>query len=304
MSTTAEASGKGRTTGIVSAAVETYRYLRLAMLSMIIFLGVSLGIEIAARNWQLETSISAYYYTPVRSAFVGTLMAVALALIAIRGRDGWEEDLLNLAGLLAPLVAVVPTPITPRPGEGLTCAPGVEKCIPEIFVPGVENNVKALIALGMLGVAFAIVSKLKSPESSATWIGIGVAALIVAGFGAWFVIDPPSFRSMAHYFSAVPLFAMLAGVAVVNAQRVRVQKSEPLLLTRNAYRRLYIAIAVLMWAIALAAVGYGVVKNQDPTPLASWIFWVEAILLALFAAFWALQTSQKWNEGISTVDEA
>jgi hypothetical protein len=91
-----------------SAAVVTYRYLRLGMVGVVLLLGVSILIE----RWQVDcwqTSVSAYYYTPVRAVFVGGLMAIALALIVIKGSTTWEDATLNAAGMLAPVVAVVPT---------------------------------------------------------------------------------------------------------------------------------------------------------------------------------------------------
>ena len=63
--------------------IASYRYLRLAMVILVVTLAVSLVIEISrASCWQ--GSISAYYYTPVHSVFVGALVAIGVALVALR----------------------------------------------------------------------------------------------------------------------------------------------------------------------------------------------------------------------------
>ena len=61
------------------AAVKTYRYLRITMVGAVVLLGVSIVIERSNVDcWQ--TSVSAYYYTPVRAIFVGMLLAIGLAV--------------------------------------------------------------------------------------------------------------------------------------------------------------------------------------------------------------------------------
>lgn len=97
------------------------------------------------------STISAYYYSPVRSVFVGVLVGAAFSLVAIRGRRGAENALLDLAGMLLPLVAIVPTPV-----EGTSDAPCLRgvRYIPEEFLAGVEVGVAALLILGAVGLVF------------------------------------------------------------------------------------------------------------------------------------------------------
>lgn len=97
-------------------ALKTYQYLRLGMIGAVILLGVALGYEIVqATNVETladpcaQTSISAYYYTPVGPVFIGCMFLVGLALIAYKGHYVREDLFLNVAGMLAPVVAVVPT---------------------------------------------------------------------------------------------------------------------------------------------------------------------------------------------------
>src|SRR5690349_9423078 len=56
-----------------------------------------------------QQSISAYQYTPVRGFFVGVTFALGICLICLRGSTEIEDALLNIAGMLAPVVALVPT---------------------------------------------------------------------------------------------------------------------------------------------------------------------------------------------------
>jgi hypothetical protein len=93
---------------------KTYRYLRLALVALVALIMTAVALE-WGRTHCLQTSISAYYYTPARSIFVGSLVAIGVALIAIRGRSDGEDALLNLAGMLAPVVAFVPTPVFDDP---------------------------------------------------------------------------------------------------------------------------------------------------------------------------------------------
>ena len=89
-------------------AKKSYRYLRLSIVIMVAALIVSVIIErLNASCWQ--GSFSAYYYTPVHAVFVGSLVATGACLIAIKAADDWEDMLLNVAGMLAPVVAFVPT---------------------------------------------------------------------------------------------------------------------------------------------------------------------------------------------------
>ena len=75
-------------TKAATEARKTYRYLRIGMVGMVVFLATSLVIE-AAKADCLQTSISAYYYTPVRSVFVGGMIAIGLCLIVIKGSTPW-----------------------------------------------------------------------------------------------------------------------------------------------------------------------------------------------------------------------
>ena len=93
--------------GYPLSARKTYRYLRIGMLVVVLTLGYSVLQERRASGCWLG-SISGYYYTPVGPVFVGMMVAVALALVVIKGRMV-EDVFLTLAGFMAPVVAFLPT---------------------------------------------------------------------------------------------------------------------------------------------------------------------------------------------------
>ena len=129
-----------------TASIATYRYLRISMVGAVVLLAASVAFE----RWQVDcwqTSVSAYYYTPVRAIFVGMLMAIGMCLIVIKGSTQWEDAALNAAGMLAPIVAVVPT------SDVGTCWSQTPIPLPvkddgelaDWVVANIDNNVTALI---------------------------------------------------------------------------------------------------------------------------------------------------------------
>jgi hypothetical protein len=276
------------------AAPKTYRYLRVGVVAMAVLLGVSVAIEIAVgTDLGILSSISAYYYTPVRGVFVGSLLAVGLGLVAIKGREGPEDVMLNLAGMLAPLVAFVPTPIS------VTVA-GFEvdqRTVPAALVPAVENNVAALLVVGVLGLAFAWATVGHGQTGSAHRRSLAGAVVLLVGIAVWFGVGRESFLEFGHYAAAVPMFGLIVGVAVVNARQTT-SGAVHHRLARATYRRAYAAIAGAMGVTIVVAAVFFVLDSTGHRPFFAWLFWVEVILLALFAVFWVLQTAEHWKEGI------
>ncbi len=64
--------------------VASYRYLRLSMVILVAVLAVSILFE-RLRATCLQGSISAYYYTPTHSIFVGALVTIGIVLVALKG---------------------------------------------------------------------------------------------------------------------------------------------------------------------------------------------------------------------------
>jgi hypothetical protein len=278
------------------STTKTYLYLRVGLVALALFLAASLVIEMAFGDTEWLGSISAYYYTPVRSVFVGTLCAMGECLIAIKGRDRPREDLmLNLAGMCAPVVALVPTPL-----EDAACG-SATRCVPDAFVPGVVNNVQALLVVGVAGVLFAARTIRRDTHERGDLLAIGVSAGGLVGFALWFFIGRDSFLDYAHYGTAVPMFGLIVAVALVNAAKVDEFVAEGGTLTvgqAETYKKAYRAIAYFMGVVIGGALVLFVVKAAtDSQPFAHWVFVVEALLLAAFTAFWILQTLQYAEDG-------
>ncbi|EYR62094.1 LigA [Actinotalea ferrariae CF5-4] len=279
------------------STVRTYRYLRLAVVALALLLATSLALE-ARRSPGLLESISAYYYSPVRAVLVGSLVAIGLALIAIAGRPGAEDTLLNLAGMLVPVVAFVPTPVEPAVAGG--CPPGTVRCVPANLVPAVENNVAALLVVGAVGIlAAGWMARAGGPPRAATRWGLTAAAVVWAGFGAWFLLWPrESFLAGAHYAAAVPFFGLVAAVAVLDAVRVR-RRTHVRVLSPHQFSGAYAVVAVgMVGTIVVAGLVAGAEALTSFTASAGWVFVVEAVLLVLFTVFWALQTAENWEDGV------
>lgn len=295
-----------------SRSTETYRYLRLAIVLLAIFLAIAVAIEAWWGESPAQNSISSYYYTPVRGVFVATLVAMALGLLTIQGRDwGYEDVLLNFSGMLAPVVALVPTPILGT--EALPCPTGFaadEKCVPLAFQDGVGNNVWALFVLALGSVVIAAVVTRPSRRFSLKWrrwlVGYALAAILIVAVLLVFALDREFFLRWAHYAAAVPMFGLLVAVGVINGlatDHTRSPGREPPHIpgVTEHLRTWYYALAVAMSLVVVLAVSYGLLIGEDGG-WAAWLFWVEVALLFMFSVFWVLQTIDFWNEGLPSPD--
>jgi len=259
------------------SARQTYRWLRLGLLAALAAVVTSGLIEWSrAPGHCLEGSLSEYYWTPVRPILVGGLMAFALGLIAVRGSTDAEDAALNLAGLFAPIVAVVPV----RPTTGCSSVP--EPVLP--VAAGVDNNIRALLVVAAVVVAGVGVSLLRRRvRAISVWLGWALAASGVAGFGAWTLLAPATIEPAAHYLAAVGVFGGLVVVVLLNARHT----------PGTRLTRLYLALAVLMGAaVALQLVRWAV-------PGFGWtLLATETALVGLFATFWVVQTVELWDAGV------
>jgi hypothetical protein len=271
------------------AAIETYRYLRVGIVALAVLLALAVAGEIVFGDGLLG-SISAYYFTPARDVFVGVLVALGLGLIVIRGR-GAEDVLLNLAGMLAPVVAFVPTPVTDSTLAAIGATPAPT-----------AHAMWALIALGVPALLFAIATarRLDGDARVAALRGTAAGAATIAAFGVWLAIDTASFLQAAHYVAAVGMFGVFVVVARMNAASARDDPAGPVLAMFPVERR-RTGYSLISWSMLVAVVVaglLGLLQLAGHIPIPHWLFWVEAILLALFAAFWALQTIEYWRDGV------
>jgi hypothetical protein len=86
-------------------------YLLMRMLIGVI--AVLLPFALILANWIIghgvQSSVSGYYYTPMRNIFVGSLCAIGVFLISYDGYDLADRTITDVAGLCAICIACFPT---------------------------------------------------------------------------------------------------------------------------------------------------------------------------------------------------
>jgi hypothetical protein len=266
----------------------TYRNLRIGIAGTVLLIVVAVGVT--AANTGLLPSISAYYYTPARNVFVGALIAAAVAILALSGR-GLQRGLLDAAGLFAPLIALVPTPVRAGtiPGYELACDTG-ESCVPPSVIPDIDTGVATYLIAGAVAVVacVALFARDGSLPRRRPSLVIAVAvfvAVLVAWLGA-----RDAFFGGAHFVAAALFFGLIAAAAVANVVA-------PLQLVRPPrwHRVLYSVVAVGMVVdIVVIAIVIGT-DNTGVGPLPP-VLVGEFVALALFVVFWVLQSAEKWAD--------
>jgi hypothetical protein len=237
---------------------------------MVVMLGGALVVERwHATCWQ--TSISAYYFTTAHAVFLGVLYAVGAMLIVYQGAGDTENTLLNLAGVLAFVIATVPTT---RPV--LLCGAGDP--VAGTVWPAVLFNIWTVTAVLA---ASRVASWLLFRRSARARDGVGDAAVwlqrAVLGPGVVVLaLAPDWFRANAHGIAATLMFTAIV-LTVLNAT-FGVHSA--------AYRRVYQAISIIMAATLAATVAvHLLLDNFNHTVLV-----VEVALIVEFAAYWVVQT--------------
>jgi hypothetical protein len=271
-------------------AVKTWRYLRLSMIALVVGLAASVLYEHAqVANGCWQTSLSAYYYTPVRSVFVGSLVAIGVGLIALKGNTDWEDLLLNLAGACAPVVAFVPFD---HPGTCGSVLSGTAERDADI-----ANNVVALLTAG--GVALLVIGGLsiagrwkpRGQQITRTdLVGFAITVALYLVTALVFALARPQFTAYGHPVAATAMFAFVYANVWLNAVNLYVADQQQSGRARVLNR--YTVIGILMTVAVIVNVVLA---------LAGWPYWallIETSLIVLFAAFWALQTAELWNQGL------
>jgi hypothetical protein len=278
------------------AAVQTYRYLRVSLAALVLLLFVAVGSEWwATGRTCLQSSISGYYYTPAQLIFVGVLLTVGVCLVVLKGNTPGEDLLLNLAGMCAPVVALVPSPAAPN---DVAC-----RSVP--FAPAnvpaaVANNLGAVLLTGAVVItAVALVAvRTAGPAgvAAADRRSIGLTAAAVAVGAAWFVADRGSFVAHAHGVVAIPMFICIIGVVWLNARDARSHAQRRAGGGGRATSRfvpVYRMIAIAMLVSLATVVALSAVLRSNTV-----LLWVEVVLITLFGAFWVVQTAELWTQGL------
>ena len=289
----------GRTRDVVY----TYRYLRGAMIALLLMLLLSVGYQ-----WWWETdhscwlgSISAYYYTPARTVFVGSLCALGASLIAYKGHSSEEDVLLNFSGFMAFVVAMVPTV------PDLRCGPNAYAQSPAEIASAVRNNIWSLVVVAV--VAAVVVAALKRgamkrdasarPTTRSVVVTLACGGVLLVELTLFLVLRD-RFIAVSHGVAAATMVAGVIAVMVLSALRTEERHRAVGDDDGRGYRRVYLAIAVSL-TVALAAT---VVAALTVTGFAHLVLVAEVIVIVLFATYWGVQTKELWDLGEVSADEA
>ncbi|TWP50776.1 hypothetical protein FKR81_19430 [Lentzea tibetensis] len=257
---------------------QTYLGLRLAMIVLVALLFLSIVVQ-AVTSRCLQDSVSAYYYTPVRAVFIGTLCAIGACLIIYRGNTDRENVLLDYSGFLAFIVAFVPTEVN-------------ESCPPS-YRPGAElpaaigNNVGVAFVMGFVAAGAALLLKWLRPASDSKLspkakVLIGLAlGLLTAGL-LFFLLARDAFEDIGHGAAAIAFFVGIIAVVVLNAMRYAKDNELNWYSFKNKYFDVAVAMAVTLVVCGVAAaVGFG-----------PWLFFLQVLLIGEFVVFWSFQTNE------------
>ncbi|MHC2184742.1 hypothetical protein [Rathayibacter agropyri] len=281
------------------SSLRTYRYVRLSVVAAVLLLGTGIA-------WQLATvgsprSISALYYTPVRSVFTGALFAVAVSLVVLAGRS-IRRFLLLLAGMTAPVIALVPVPLASDQIQdllGATCPGGAVACLPPQTIDEVAAVLPAYLVTAAAVLLISVVL-LALDRALDRWalIRTGIAAVLLLTLAVWSAL--PSFVLLAHYATAGLFFLLIAVTAGLHAVAVREEgASGPG--TPRFYSRCYAALSVLIAAVDISLIVLLLTRSGAALLGEQWLLIGEAAALALFGVFWILQTVENWDEPDATL---
>jgi hypothetical protein len=286
------------------------------MVALLLGLGTAVFWQTWRQDFEILGSVSAYYYTSAQAMFVGALIGLGACMIALKGTRPDEDALLNLGGIFAAVVAIVPTSrgkdhetaveaceqgagplLTEQATTGPDC-PSI-RALEEATRANVENNLVALLVVGVLALLATALFGLRDRQAGGNdnlWAGFGfVAALALwlAGLAAalWYI---DWFIEYAHYLAAVGLLLCIFFVAVSNARRYREERGPGVdrkpgpVSTLARYR-----YTVIAWVMVVAVpIGMALVLTGTLS-----LFWLEIVAAALFAAFWTVQTVEQLPRG-------
>ena len=298
-------------------ALRTYAAIRISMVAVIVGLGLSVALEIRRGDGCVQRSLSAYYYTPVRPIFVGTLIALGVAMIALWGKTPAEDAFLNLAGILAAVVAFVPTLDANSCGlptglRATALAPATGKTLDDALIdanaPAVHNNfvvLVCLVVLALTGTAVAAIARIVrggSPPSmprrlgyAVTWLGAAVAVVVLLVVYRGADDNDSFFNHSLHSWSAVALFVFVVLAVGAAAVKKRTDSGAPT------------GCELTYWLLAAAMAGSALVigLTGGPADADGWYgrhstFLLEAVLIVLLGVFWIVQTIDRRHEGAPT----
>jgi hypothetical protein len=230
-------------------------------------------------------------------------------MLVLKGNNEWEEAFLNIAGILAPVVALVPTPHTTSCTSNgpIDTTPSVAE---------VSNNIHSYIYVGAFVLALAWIALYRSVPRSRRWWPLpsmpwpvryrytlpAITCLMIVGVIA-FLVWPDAFIAWAHPVAAIVQTVVLIFVVFQNSVEIgrKANRNKKLKgLKRYFFRNGYALIYWLMIGGAVLLYGVGwIVFN--------WSYWklaLEAGEILVFAGFWLWQTRDLEKSPLPRLDRA
>jgi hypothetical protein len=285
---------------------KTHRYLRLSLVLIVFTLLVSVALQSIVITWEPLivgwhplTSISHAFYTPARDIFVGALIAASVVLLALSGRSR-ATTLLDVCAVFAPLIAIVPTGLADSRAIGHLTCPGTADCIPSASIGTAKAGIAvyAIVVVAVVVTMAAIRRRTRTPNRSARLVSVIaiITAVVVVALAFWPALNehfPFNFWPVhsIHFAVTLVFFGVFAAVPILYAGGpLEPGEAPPTPRQRSIYRwiaGLLIADLVLLVVALLFRQAFG------ETPV---VLFGEAVALILFAAFWWVQTIQRWND--------
>jgi hypothetical protein len=271
--------------------VTTYRCLRIAMPALVVLLAVSLVDQVFSPDPNCWLgSISAYYYTASRAAFVASLTAIGACLVIYAGNTPREDFVLNVSGLLAFVVAFVPTPLA-----RLSIDPDQASCqrsnVPtgDQLTAAVDNNMLALLVTATVVLVIAYVFKVAGTGGGGPSLALALMTALVAAVWVLYVVDRRLIRDEAHLAASVGMFGGIMAVVLLNSLP-RPRLDPQAVPAPPRYRRIYLVLFVVMAVTGTVFAVIAWTGRYEHT-----VFWLESVLTGLFAVFWIVQSKELWR---------
>jgi hypothetical protein len=256
------------------------------MAVMIVMLAAAvIGERLTATCWQ--TSISAYYFTTAHSIFIAALCALGVQFIVYKGSSDTEDVLLTLAGILAFIVAMVPTT---RPV--LFCG---RYGLPAYDVKhAITNNVWAVVIALVIArvLSFWLYRRTNtaSPKSVLGTVSTYVLRAVMAVGLVAFIFFRTWFDSNGHGVAAVIMFLAIIVTVVTTAFLVSRQDD-----AKSPHRHLYYAVYQCIAAAMIATLVAVVVLHLALDSWNHWVIVAETVLILEFTVYWVVQTIELWR---------
>lgn len=301
---------------LAPTSLKTHRYLRLSLVLIVFTLLLSVALQSIVVSWEPLlfgwrplSSISHAFYTPARDVFVGTLMAASIALLALSGRSR-STTLLDICAIFAPLIAIVPTGIADTRAVGEIPCPTASECIPTEYVGGAKAGIAVYtVVVVVVVVTMAVIRRhprtrdtagvaARGSARSATLVSI--IALVTAGTVTVLAFSPALKDGFPfnlwpvgsiHFAATLLFFGVFAAVPILHAGGPVEPGETPPSPRQRAIYRWIAGLLIVDLVVLVAALLFRQVFGETPVVLIG-----EAVALALFAAFWWVQTFQRWDD--------